>query len=145
MSKAQPKKRFHQGSRSAKVGDEDRLQQAGIQDLLDVAEIPIGAEYGHGAGIAGDVVQIVSGVDGGYGHGHAADPLDGQPGQDPLNGIGQVQNDLIAFFYAHSVQRAGQLLNVGQDAGIGIARAQVDDRRLAGRLARLLLKSPANM
>ena len=138
-------KPFPPGKQVGQVGDDDGFERGGVQDLLHVAEVSIGAEYGHGTGVARDIVQVAGRVDGGNGHSHPADPLDGQPGQDPLDGVGQVEDDLVPFFQTQPLEAGGQVPDLFQNLGIGIGSAQIDQGRFAGGLLRLLLKGSADM
>ena len=65
---------------------------------------------GFGTGIFNHVFELMGGVYGRDRYDHSPDFLNTQKGDDPLDAVGNVNQDFIAFGYAQLGQRAGKAL-----------------------------------
>ena len=91
---------FPPGEKVGQFGDHHLLQLRIGNGPFDVAVVGVRTDNGFGPAVVADVPKVVGRIDGRDGNGYGARPLDAQPGNDPVDAVGDVHHDLFPFFYA---------------------------------------------
>jgi len=86
-----------------------------------VTEIGVRTDYGFGPAVVGNVIKIMGRINRCDGNGHRPDLLNSQPADDPLDTVGNIQNNFLVRFDAFIDQGSGK--PVGQILYFAVRKA----------------------
>ena len=118
---------FPEWKQIRQIGYNGLLEACPGEDLLDIAIVRVLADDRLCPGVIYHILDLKGGIDRGDGNNNGTNLLRTQKGDDPLNAVGDIDYDTIAFLDTYVQQGTGEPLTSRRLGSYGTASREPDD------------------